>query len=104
MTTIKELKRDNELVGFQVSGHANYASYGSDIVCAAISFNTINTMNSILKIGKSSIEQGNNIAGDVLFKVDGNMNNITAALLESAKLGYKSIAEEYPDNVKYEGK
>lgn len=104
MTIIKEIRKDDKLVGFEVSGHANYSSYGSDVVCAAISFNTINTINSILLIGKSSVEQANSIAGDVVFKVDGNMNNITESILESAKLGYVSIAEEYPGNAKYERK
>lgn len=38
---------DNLITGFQMSGHAGYADYGNDIVCAAVSALVINTINSI---------------------------------------------------------
>ena len=36
-----------EIRGFDVSGHAEYAPYGEDIVCAAVSILTIATVNSL---------------------------------------------------------
>ena len=36
-----------EYIGFQTSGHAGYAPEGQDIVCAAASVLTINTINAI---------------------------------------------------------
>ena len=36
-----------ECVGFQTEGHAEYASPGQDIVCAAASILVINTINAI---------------------------------------------------------
>ena len=45
VTIFRNLK--NECVGFEVIDHAGYAEEGSDIVCAAISILTINTMNAI---------------------------------------------------------
>lgn len=33
--------------GFIVDGHANYSSYGEDIVCASVSTTTIGTVNAI---------------------------------------------------------
>ena len=38
---------ENVCVGFEFFDHAGYADEGSDIVCAAISILTINTMNAI---------------------------------------------------------
>ncbi|PFM56487.1 ribosomal-processing cysteine protease Prp [Bacillus cereus] len=35
--------------GFIVDGHANYSSYGEDIVCASVSTITIGTVNAIEK-------------------------------------------------------
>ena len=35
-----------DYVGFRMTGHAEYAEYGSDIVCAAVSVLVINTINS----------------------------------------------------------
>ena len=36
-----------DYVGFRMTGHAEYAEYGSDIVCAAVSVLVINTINSV---------------------------------------------------------
>ena len=38
-----------DYVGFRMTGHAEYAEYGSDIVCAAVSVLVINTINSVEK-------------------------------------------------------
>lgn len=37
MITAVFYKKDRELSGFRVSGHAGYADYGYDIVCASVS-------------------------------------------------------------------
>ena len=48
MTEVTIYKNEkNECVGFRAYGHAGYAVEGEDIVCAAISILTINTMNAI---------------------------------------------------------
>ncbi len=36
MTTVRLIKTDGNIVGFEVSGHSGYAESGSDIVCAAV--------------------------------------------------------------------
>ncbi len=38
-----------------ISGHANYANYGNDIVCASVSSVLYTTVNAILHIDASSI-------------------------------------------------
>ena len=48
MTKVTIYKNQTEeCVGFRMFGHAGYAEAGEDIVCAAISVLTINTMNAI---------------------------------------------------------
>ncbi len=39
--------RDNDITGIKVTGHAEYADPGEDIVCAAVSAVTVGTVNSI---------------------------------------------------------
>ena len=46
MTTCRIVK-ETEQASIEVKGHAGYAKRGEDIVCAAISVLTINTINSI---------------------------------------------------------
>ena len=38
---------DNEITGFDFSGHAGFAESGNDIVCAAVSALVFTTVNSI---------------------------------------------------------
>jgi uncharacterized protein YsxB (DUF464 family) len=45
ITVYKDSKSDYR--GFEVSGHAGYAEAGQDIICAAVSVLTINTINAI---------------------------------------------------------
>lgn len=48
MTTVTIYQTKNGIYkGFELSGHAGYAKNGADIVCAAISMLTTNTINSI---------------------------------------------------------
>lgn len=37
MTKIKFIKKNNNYVALQVSGHTGYAEYGNDILCASVS-------------------------------------------------------------------
>jgi len=56
MITVKVFKRSDDFKGFQVSGHAEYADSGYDIICAAVSVLTVNTANSIEALTGDRIE------------------------------------------------
>jgi len=43
---------DGDICGFEMDGHAGFAEYGQDIVCAALSMLSINTINSIAEQGQ----------------------------------------------------
>lgn len=47
MIEITVFIKDNDYIGVKTKGHADYADAGEDIVCAAVSVLTINTLNSI---------------------------------------------------------
>lgn len=99
MTTITGLYREGELIGFNVSGHANYSIPGRDIVCAAISALTINTINSIGELTDMEMEIKENMDGDTQYYLASKPDIIATTLLKAAQIGYQSIAEQYPDNV-----
>lgn len=48
--------KENYIYSFCVSGHAEYAEEGSDIICSAVSVIVINTINSIEKFTEDDIE------------------------------------------------
>ncbi len=98
MTNITELYRDDELIGFRIEGHANYSIPGRDIVCAAVSSLTINTINCLLQIGGVQ-PVVNEDTESINYCVLGKVDVIAHTLLLAAHIGYKSIAEQYPENV-----
>ena len=88
----------NRIVGFKLDGHANYRYHGYDIVCAAISSLTINAINSLEQIAHKQVDYYDG-EGFIEYEIRGKPSIQSNVLLESVSLGYKSIAESYPDNV-----
>lgn len=82
---------------FQVTGHANYAPFGKDIVCAAISALT-NTLEETLNVLNIPIEEITYIdsSPQCIFI---QPNEITDLLMKSYCIGVKMISEEYPEYV-----
>jgi uncharacterized protein YsxB (DUF464 family) len=100
MTSITPIKSDSKLIGFKVDGHANYSIVGRDIVCAAVSCISINTINSLQEIAHKGIDLLSG-EGFLEYRIRGKPSVQSNILLESAKIGYRSIAEEYPSYVTY---
>lgn len=81
-----------------VSGHANYAEYGKDIVCAGVS--------SLVQALIGWIEENSwkaecltvdPKAGEVVISCEGG--NEVAAVFYMASIGLEQIADSYPDYV-----
>ena len=93
---IKVIYSSNSLT---VTGHANYADYGKDIVCASVSSLITCTVNGIYSLNKNSI----------LYKDDSNMIEIkilddenALKLFNNLILMLKDLAKDYPKNIKIE--
>ena len=88
-----------EYTGFNVSGHAGYAEYGRDIVCAATSILVINTVNSIESLTDTKISvRSDEKEGIIDLKFKSEICEKAKVLVDSLVLGLKSIKE---DNEKY---
>lgn len=98
MTRITPIKENNKLIGFKVDGHANSSSYGTDIVCAAVSVLSINTINSLQVIAHKELDVWEE-DGYLEYHIRGNSTPQSNVLLQSAMLGYRSTAEQYPEYV-----
>ncbi len=99
MIRITKLYRNNELFGFQIEGHAGYSIPGRDIVCAAVSTITLNTINSITMLSNAEMDIKESRDGFIQYTLTPRPGIIADTLLKSANIGYKSIAEQYPENV-----
>ncbi len=85
---------DGEYRGFQITGHAGYAEYGKDIVCAAVSCLAVNTMNSIESLTDDDT-CGWQQEGLLKFKLTNGCSEQAELLMDSFVLGLTSIQEEY---------
>ena len=88
---------DKVVTGFQMKGHAEYADYGQDIVCAAVSALVINTINSIEKFTEDTFVNDMDSESDVVaFQVTAKpISDSSKLLLNSLVLGLSAIEAEY---------
>ena len=92
VTIYKNVK--NECVGFKALGHAGYAEEGEDIVCAAISILTINTMNAIDTFTNVDVFlDTDDELGFIEYKID-EPTKETSLLLDTMVLGLKTMADD----------
>ena len=82
--------------GFECNGHADFAAYGKDVVCAALSVLTINTINSIDQLTDDRIdESADENAGIISRHFTNNISEKTELLMQSFELGVNSIYRQY---------
>ena len=91
----------NECVGFEVIDHAGYAEEGSDIVCAAISILTINTMNAIEQFTDVDYTQDVDEEECTIEFMIHKSTKDTTLLLETMVLGLQTLEdnEEYTEYI-----
>lgn len=82
---------------FTCDGHAAYADYGQDIVCAAISVLVINTVNSLEEITKEPIQvEADEKSGRIVCTfLKESLQETSAALMDSLVLGLSRIEAQY---------
>ncbi len=92
---IRVYKNNDKII---IKGHANYADYGKDIVCASVSSIVITTVNGILEIDREAItyvEEKDILTieiikkDEVIIKLINNMMNLLTEL-----------SDNYPKNIK----
>lgn len=96
--------RDKDRIsGFKITGHADSGEYGRDIVCAAVSVLSINTVNSIEQITKimplvdSDDENGGFLSVYVPESSDVDSNRMAQVLLEALEIGLRDISKSYKE-------
>ena len=100
MITVKVLiDSDGRYQGFQVKGHAGYAGAGEDIVCAAVSVLTQNTINSIEAFTEDNISYSVD-DGYLECSFSGAISEESKLLMNSMMLGLNSIVESYKTDKK----
>lgn len=81
----------------EISGHAGYAEYGKDIVCAGVTALTQTLIQSIENLTDDEIEY--RISPGRVDINHGNLSEKSKTLVDSFFVGIRLIADEFPDYV-----
>lgn len=81
-----------------ITGHANYADYGKDIVCASVSSIIITSINACLKIDNNSLIY-NEEKDKLTIEISSNNKNILL-IIENMLTMLKELALTYKKNIK----
>jgi uncharacterized protein YsxB (DUF464 family) len=98
MTTIRIFQKNGHYTGFEMDGHAGYAD-DNDIVCAAVSVLSINTVNSIELLAKDAVEASEG-DGHLTCRFPEGLSREGELLMDAMVLGLRQISELYTDNEK----
>ena len=96
MIKVRISKKNNIIDKIECIGHAGYADYGKDIVCASFSTMIITTINSIVNIDEDAISytDSNNLK-----IVNIKKDNITNSLLNTLVELMYELRDSYDKNI-----
>ncbi len=97
MINIKATRKDGKIVYLSIQGHAESATEGKDIVCAAISAISVGGLNALTEPDKFILKVEK---GDVEVSAKSVANENDYKVLDVMLIQMKSIAESYPKYVK----
>ena len=97
MTNITIFRDKNQnVLGFECIGHAGFAGFGQDVVCAGISILVQNTINSIQTYTEEGFScEADEKSGDVRFHFSDVPEHDAALLINSMILGLQGIQSSY---------
>lgn len=99
MIKIKVNYDDGYVKDFKIAGHANFADYGKDIVCASVSSIVITSVNLALMFDSKSVcynEKEGFINVEVIRK-DKNINKVFENMINMLK----DLEQQYNKNIKF---
>lgn len=95
MITIEIKKSGGDYASFSCRGHAGYAEEGYDIICAAVSALTVNTINAIERFTDDAFE-GSASDGDVSWNfTQFPLSKECILLMDTLVMGLEEIRDSY---------
>ena len=96
MTEVVFLMSKGKYKGFSLSGHAEYARFGKDIVCAAVSMLTNNVFNSIERLTEDEFTgYADEKKAEFSLNFVDEPSHDANLIVDSFRLGIESIADAY---------
>lgn len=92
--------KNGDLLGFSISGHAEWGISGDDIVCSAVSSAAFMTANIITDIIGVSADVTIDKTGSMILKISPNDSYRCREILLGFKLHMVILEDQYPENIK----
>jgi len=99
MIKVKLTKKDNNIKNIIIKGHALYADFGKDIVCAAVSSTVITSVNACLSIDDKSLIYDDKKGLNIEIKKE---DAVTTKIINNMISNLKQLEITYPKNIKIE--
>ena len=98
MTTYNFAYNGDKIIGFEISGHSNFAVLGKDIICAAISSAALCACNTITEICKvnANVTQDD---GYLKLELKKQGSDKSQEILQGLKLHLDELAKLYPQHI-----
>ena len=91
-------QQDEEVLGLQIRGHANYAEHGKDLVCAGVSSIAVGLLNALSQLCEESctcsMSEGN-IGVEIL-----QVNQINQLILRTGIIQLQTMELSYKNYIK----
>ena len=97
MIQIKLIKNNNQISKIIIKGHAMYADYGKDIVCAAVSSTIITSINASLSIDNESLIYDDKNGLEIEVKKN---DIVTTKIINNMINNLYELEKAYPKNIK----
>ncbi len=105
MICIKLTKKDNVIEKVEIKGHADYADYGKDVVCSAVSSIACTALLGLIEFSSRKfkyIKKDGHISFSVPEAESQEERIRTEAILKTMELGLRDIQKGYSAFVKME--
>lgn len=84
---------------FEISGHANYAEYGKDIVCSSVTTAVFTTLGLLEKLLKKDEYSYTEKEGLIKFQTN-NSTDLIRTIFQNFQEVLENIERQYPKNLK----
>lgn len=91
---------NKKIIGFRIEGHAKYAPYGQDIVCAAVSTISQAVVKGLMQVQKMNITYNSNEKAGYMEMLLKERVSDAQVLLQTMLVTLEDIEQQYPNNVK----
>lgn len=99
MINIKITIKNDNIVSFNIFGHANFAPKGRDIVCSAVSSITQTTLLGLNEILKKDIDFEQDVSLGLLKVMVNNPDRDSDLIIKTMTLALERLEKIYPKNI-----